>query len=451
MRLTPVAAIGYDTPVFPNERSRCGGDHAAVSTWRLEENRMTTLGEQAAQLRQQAIGLAQDLIRIPSLSGREETAAQLTTLRLQELGYDEVLTDQVGNAVGILRGSDAGPTILFGSHLDCVDPGDRAAWAHDPYGGDVRDGYLHGRGASDAKGALAAQIVAGHLLKSCELLRYGTLVVAGVVLAETGNRFGMQHLCDVTLPQHHLEPDLVVVGDPTSLDLYVGHRGRVELEIVTYGRTCEASAPWLGINAAYKALPVIQALEELGTLLPAHPFLERSTVALTTVSCQPVRSQTVPDRCLVSVDRRFLPTEPLDEVLGQMQSILAKLSTADQDFKATVQVRTVVERAYTGYEKEVARLVPPFITDTEHPSVQSALQALRSLGQSPRIGKWYFDSDGAYPAGARKIPAFGYSPGEEKFGHSPYDRVSLEALERAVAGNAAIYAAVSAAGRNDNV
>lgn len=402
------------------------------------------LSDRAADLQQQALDLARELIRTPSLSGREEAAARLTAQRLRDFGYGDVAVDQVGNALGVLRGADLGPTILFCAHLDCVDPGDRGAWQADPYGGEVAGGYLHGRGASDAKGALAAQLVAGRLLQQGGAVHRGALVVAGVALSEEGNSLGMRHLCDVTLPGLGLDPDLVVVGDPTGLDVYLGHRGRAQLEITTYGRTCEASAPWLGLNAAYKMLPVLHAIKELDTILPTHPFLERSTIALTDVRCLPGRPEVVPDRCVATVDRRFLPTEPVDEVLGQLQSILSKLSATDTDFSAAVRVRTAVERAATGFAQTVPRVTMPFLTEVGQPYVQKALLALQALGERPQTGKWYFASIGAYPAAVKKIPTFGYSPGEEKFGRTPQERVALASLARAVAGNAAIYEAVSA-------
>ncbi|MGE5706702.1 MAG: YgeY family selenium metabolism-linked hydrolase [Bacteroidota bacterium] len=397
--------------------------------------------QQVNAWRNDIVGFAQELIRIPSISGEEGPIAERMAAKMRELGYDEVSIDAAGNVVGIIRGGGDG-AVLFSNHMDIVDPGEPSNWQFEPFGGTEHEGCLHGRGASDTKGAIASQIYAGALLKHLNIPLKGDLVVAGVVQEEAAECIGIQHLLDETLPAYGIKPSLVVLGEATGLNLYLGHRGRIELEVTTIGRTSHASAPWLGSNAAYKMLPVISAVQELSTTLPSHPFLGKSTITVTNIHCRPGRHSIIPDRCTASLDRRYLPSEPLDVVLGQVQTILNRLQTQDPEFKGEVKVRFTRETTYRGYEKDAPKHMAPFLTREDHPLVVRALDALRQAGEEPQFDKWYFNTDGSYTAGVRGIPTVGFGPGEERYSHTPFDRVNIDSMLRATAGSAAIAQAI---------
>jgi putative selenium metabolism hydrolase len=396
--------------------------------------------ERAAAYHDALLAFAQDLIRIPSLSGSEGAVAERVLAEMHKLGYEAAI-DAVGNVVGILRGG-IGPAVLYGSHLDHVSPGDESQWEHGPYSGEIADDCLHGRGASDGKAALACQIYAGVIARDLELLG-GHFLVAGYVHQETGGLVGIQHLFDETLPQWSLKADMVVLGDPTNLDICLGHRGRIELNVTTVGRTAHASAPWLGTNAIYKMVPVVEAFEKLARTLPAHALLEKSTLTVTSVESSPKRPAVVPDRCRMTVDRRHLPSEPVEEAIGQIQAILNKLQTEDPTFKATVTVAVQPVTTYTGQQRDAVQNNPSFLTDQDHPYVQKAATALQECQGYAVFSKWYNGTAGSYTAGVRRIPTVGYAPGEEKYSHSPFDRVRLGNLTTALAGYAALHLGIA--------
>ena len=106
----------------------------------------------------QLITLCQELIRRPSLSGQEEAVAQFLRRTMEELGFDRVEVDAYGSVMGAFRGSRPGPTVLMDGHIDTVDLSDPDAWTHDPFGGELQDGKIYGRGASDMKGSVAAMV-----------------------------------------------------------------------------------------------------------------------------------------------------------------------------------------------------------------------------------------------------------------------------------------------------
>ncbi len=403
------------------------------------------LADHAGHHRADVIRFATELIRTPSLSGDEEAVAALIMGELHRLGFDAVFADEVGNVVGVLKGTGKGPGILFCSHMDTSEPGDPELWDRSPYDVVEADGALCGLGASDSKGAIAAQVYGAAMLRAMGVPLSGDVIVACVVMAEQAEGFGIGHLFDVTLPAQGLKPGFVVMGDPTGLDVFLGQRGRLELEVSSIGRTSHASAPWLGVNAAYKMVPVIEGVHELAATLPSHPFLERSTIALTNLVCTPARYSMIPDRCIASLDRRFLPSETLDTIIMQVQSLISRVSAKDPEFKGEAKVRMVEETAYTGLTKEVPKLLMPFVTSERHPLVAKAVGALEALGHSPNFDKWYFSTEGGYVASVVGLPTIGYAPGEEKVSHTPYDRVRIDHLMTCVAGSAAIAQAIAAA------
>jgi len=392
----------------------------------------------AQEMQEEIVAFAQKLVQTPSLSGEEEQLAKLCVEKMQELGYDQAFIDDIGNIVGIIKGTGAGPNIMYNSHLDHVDPGDESNWEYPPYGGVIADGFIHGRAASDVKIGMAAQVYAGALLKKAGIQLKGDFIYTGVVQEEPAEMFGMKYLCDQTLPAKGIKFDLMVSSEATSLDLYLGHRGRVEIEVATKGRTSHGSAPWLGINAVYLMLPVIEEVQKLAQTLPEHEFLGKATLALTIINCSPGRLSIIPDLCTVSLDRRLIPGETAEEAVVQIQAILDKIKERNPEFKGQVGVRKVVETTYKGYSEECAKYMNPWLLAKDHPFVLQAVEALKGVGQNPGFGKWDFGTDASYVTGVLNIPTIGYSPMEEKYAHTPYDRARMDYLIEATAGNAAI-------------
>jgi len=312
------------------------------------------------ELKGDVIAFAQKLIQTPSLSGSEGDVAQLCLNEMKKLGYDEVFIDDIGNVVGIIKGTGDGPNIMFNSHMDHVDPGDESNWEYPPYGAVIADGYIHGRSASDVKGGLAAQIYAGAILKKLGVKPKGDFIFTGVVQEEPAEMFGMKYLCDKTFVEKGIKFDLMVSSEATAMDIYLGHRGRIELEIITKGRTSHGSAPWRGINAINLIVPVIDEIQKLSESLPEHKFLGKSTIAPTIISCSPGRLSIIPDRCFLCVDRRIVPGETKEEVLGQIQRIFDNLKQTVPNFNAEVRIRKVVETSYKGYSEECEKYMMPW-------------------------------------------------------------------------------------------
>src|SRR5215213_9592639 len=202
------------------------------------------------------VAFAQRLIRTPSLPGDEGDAARLIRSEMQSLGYDETWIDEVGNVVGVIRGTGGGRSVMFNTHLDHVDVGDVSGWQFPPYEGKIADGVLWGRGAVDIKGPTAAQVYGIALLKRAGIAPPGDVYVAGAVQEEVGG-LGSLELARTT------RTDRAVIGEASNNELRRGHRGRIELIVRITGRACHASAPERGINPHFSLADFLARLTDL--------------------------------------------------------------------------------------------------------------------------------------------------------------------------------------------
>jgi len=173
------------------------------------------------------IAFTQKLLQTPSMSCHEEAVCRLSVAEMERLGYDRTDIDGAGNAIGIVKGADPdAPVIALNSHLDHVDPGEPGLWEHDPYSGDIADGKIYGRGASDTKGAFAVQVYALAVLKRMGLKPKGDVYVTGVVMEEVGG-FGTRYFLEHT----DRKPDCVILGEGTENNIKLGHRAGIRVEI----------------------------------------------------------------------------------------------------------------------------------------------------------------------------------------------------------------------------
>jgi len=393
---------------------------------------------------EELILFTQDIIRFPSLTGEERPLAQFVLARLQEIGLDEAFVDRAGNVVGVLHGTRPGPNILLNSHLDVVPAGNRQNWGpYDPFGGQIDpEGNIRGRGAADLKGGLSVQVYALKLLKQLRdrgTPLSGTVIFSSVVHEEAAEMLGMDYLLRETLPERDLPVDVVFLCEPTSLRVVLGHRGKVELVVTTQGRTAHSSTPHLGINALQKMVPVLDhVFNRMGRNLRSHPELGESSITITNLLCRPGALSITPDECEISIDRRYMPGESLDEVIAEFDDLFETYRKADPQFRATVQPRRFIERTYTGCEKEVQKYHPPWITPRDDPFVMATLRALQGVGQEAETGYWKFGTDGSMSAGLLGIPTIGYSGMEERFAHSPEEQVNIGHMITSLEGYAAI-------------
>jgi putative selenium metabolism hydrolase len=222
-----------------------------------------------------------------------------------------------------------------------------------------------------------------------------------------------------------------VLGECTDLAVNRGHRGRAEIEVVTRGRSCHASAPERGENAIYRMTPVVEGIKWMAENLPADPFLGKGSIAVTSIECSTPSLNAVPDRCRIYVDRRLVPADTRDSVAREIDQI-ARFTGGE------VAITRYARTSHRGLAREREKFFPAWAVAEDSRAVSRAKDACRSLfGAPPEVGKWVFSTDGNYSAGIRSIPTIGFGPGEERHAHAADDQVRVDDLWKA----AAFYAA----------
>ncbi len=368
------------------------------------------------QDREHLIAFLQDLIRLPSLSHQEDEVAERLIAEMKRAGFAEVWVDRVGNVIGRI-GAGSGPKLLYNGHMDTVGVGDPTSWQRDPYGAEIEDGVLYGRGACDMKGGLAAMVYGAKALIDSGLELKGDLYVVGIVQEEPCEGLAMQ----VLVEEEGLKPDFVVLGEPTNLQISRGQKGRLEMKVTIRGQSCHASTPDLGENAIYAAARLIFGLELLAPNLANDPFLGQGTLAVTHIENTAGSRNAVPDSCTFYIDRRLTLGETETRALAEVQSIIAR-----EEVNAQVEVTEHRSASRTGYPCRLKEYYPAWALPQEHPLLQAVERAIReTLGYRPRIGQWAFSTDGAYTMGTANIPTIGFGPGEERFAHTIDDQIRL--------------------------
>ncbi|HEX6371054.1 MAG TPA: M20/M25/M40 family metallo-hydrolase [Longimicrobium sp.] len=388
---------------------------------------------------ERAIQFAADLIRIPSLPGEEGDVARRIVDELRALGFDEAHTDRAGNVIGRIIGAGDAPPVMLSSHMDVVDVGDAEGWEHEPWGGAVAGGCLHGRGAMDLKGPLALQVYAA--AGFVEERPAGDLLVVFSVYEEKGG-WGMMHYMD-TAP---VRPGAVILGEATGLDLCTGHRGHAELAVEIHGLAAHASAPERGCNPNHALPYVLLALRELSAAQPRDPILGRATLTPTVVETWPKSGNVIPDRVRVTLDLRVLPGWDEDEALAELRGLLAERVPEMAGIRVEVLPGRATHRAWTGWVDEHSNFTPGFLMDDDHPVVQAAAQALQeAMGGTPVIRQWKFGTDGGHTCGTHGVPTIGFAPGLELLAHTNRERLELESARMAFDAYPALIRAVQAA------
>ena len=365
--------------------------------------------------------LLQRLIKIPTPSSGEAEAVDLVRREMEALKPDEVFVDAMGSVVARFGSGDR--VLLYDSHLDTVGIGDESAWKVDPYGGLITDGVVYGRGASDNKAGVACMMAGLKLLTDLAAEGDFTLYVVGIVQEEVCEGLALR----VLLEEHGIEPEIVVIGECTDLGICRGHRGRTEIEVVTTGASCHASAPARGDNAIYRMTPIIESIKLMEGNLASDPFLGKGSIAVTAIECSTPSRNAVPDGCSIFVDRRMVPTDTRESVAREIDEI-ARFTGG------RVRITTYRKPSYKGFVREVEKFFPAWATDLESEAVRCGRETHRLLhGVEPKVGKWDFSTDGNYSMGVRGIPTIGMGPGEERYAHTSKDQITVADLPKAAA------------------
>jgi succinyl-diaminopimelate desuccinylase len=391
----------------------------------LSSNPKDNLSALTSRYQSGMITFAQRIVQTPSLPGEEGEVAALIQAEMERLGYDDVSIDDWGNVVGLLRGLEAGRSVMFNGHMDTVDPGAPEDWSYSPYGGEIHGGRLWGRGAADMKGPLAAMVYAGGILAQEGIRPPGDLYISAVVQEEVGG-LGAQKLVQT------MRTDFAVIGEATSNQLARGHRGRIEVIVRVKGRSAHASVPHQGVNPHAVLARFIQRLETLP--LMQNETFDQSTVAPTLYLTDQRSNNVLPGEARLHLDWRNVPGETPDDVLAQLQPVLDTCLGEVEGSRGELLLHTHYLRTYTGLTETFPASHPSFGLAAENPLVRKAQSILaRVLSRPVDVIIWLFATDGGHLMVAG-VPTIGFGPAEAHMAHTVEESVPLEMLAEGLLG-----------------
>ncbi len=361
------------------------------------------------------------LIKIKSLSMQEEGVVNELKLIMEEAGFDEVRIDGLGNVIGRIGNGEK--IIAIDGHIDTVDLGNLDAWDFDPLGGEIKDGFVHGRGSVDQEGGPIAAVTAGKILKEIGISDDVTLLVTGTVMEEDCDGLCWKYIVE----EEKIKPDVVVITEPTNLNIYRGHRGRMEIEVSFYGLSAHGSAPERGKNAIYMASRACLEIEKLNENLAYDEFLGKGSVTISEFVSNSPSLCAVSDFAKIHLDRRLTWGEDKELALNQIKEIV-------KDMNAKVELLEYKETSFTGKEYGMEKYFPTWKLEEDHPVIQKGVAAYKDLfGEQPKVDKWTFSTNGVTINGYFGIPIIGFGPGNEVLAHAPNEKVPIDHLVKASA------------------
>ena len=373
------------------------------------------------------IALTRDLVRIPSVvrpgdpTATEAAVAAHVERWLSVEGFDvEVHEVAPGrpNVLASIGASSAGPTLLLEGHTDVVTEGDAREWSHPPFGGDLVDGRIYGRGSADMKSGLAAAMVAAAAIKRSGA-RLGGRLVVGALVDEEGDMLGARHLCTTPLGR---ELSAAIICEPEQNELCLEQRGVVWARVTVRGRMAHGAMPEAGINpitALGALLREAPALERrLRRLCRRSPHLRPPTVT-PTMAQAPVQgvpqSNVIPSTAQATLDIRLTPGPDADAVAKEIDVACQRAMEACPG--ATVEWQPV-----NGYRMATR-------VERSEPLVRAMGRGVRqATGKPPRFGGVPGSTDGTILRMTLGIPIVTCGPGHRLIPHQVDEHVEVAEL-----------------------
>jgi putative selenium metabolism hydrolase len=366
------------------------------------------------------------LINHKSLSLQEKDVQEELMRQMQEAGFDEVRMDGLGNVIG--RIGHGSRSLAFDAHMDVVDIGHEGNWGFDPLGGEVKNGFVHGRGSVDQKGGAAAFVTAGRILKDLAFDRDLSVYFVGSVIEEDCDGLCWKYLVE----EEGLKPDVVVSTEPTNLGIYRGQRGRMEMHVHFYGVSSHGSAPERGVNAIYMASRTALEIEKLNEHLAFDEFLGKGSVTISEIVSGSPSLCAVADYARIHLDRRLTWGETKESAIKEIEALI-------EGMNAKVEMLHYEETAFTGLRYGMEKYYPTWKLEETHPAIQLAARTFENtFDKKPRIDKWTFSTNGVTINGYYGIPVIGFGPGNEVLAHAPNEKVPVSDLVAASAFYAAL-------------
>jgi succinyl-diaminopimelate desuccinylase len=362
------------------------------------------------------VAFARALVRVPSVhrpevGGTEAAAAALVAERMRAFGWAPVVEEAAPgrpNVIAAVEGGLPGPTLLLEGHTDVVTEGDPADWSRDPFGGDVVDGRLYGRGAADMKGGVAAMLYAGAAVAAAGPFP-GRLLLAALA-DEEGLMLGAK---DFVRRGHAAGVAAAIVCEPEGGEVCVAQKGAIRVLVEAHGRMAHGAMPHRGVNPIPPLSELVARCRDLQAALQAeageHPLLGLPYVTPTLLQAgSPDQLNVIPGRARLGLDVRTVPAVDHASLLARLRSLCSEGTRL-----------TVVDDR------------PATETPADHPVVRAVVEAHRAVhGSAPALGGVPGATDGTILWRDARVPIVTYGPGGKWIAHQVDEFVELDDLVR---------------------
>ena len=361
------------------------------------------------------------LVKIKSLSRGEEGVIMELKGQMEAAGFDDVRIDPLGNVIG--RIGEGSKILAVDAHMDTVDVGNPGNWDFDPFSGAIKDGFVYGRGSVDQEGGAASFVTAGRILKELNFHKDLAVYFVGSVMEEDCDGLCWKYIVE----EDKIKPDVVISTEPTNLNIYRGHRGRMEIEVIFRGVSAHGSAPERGKNAIYMASRAALEIEKLNRRLKEDDFLGKGSITVSEFVSGSPSLCAVADYAKIHLDRRLTWGETRESALAEIREIV-------KDMDAEVNVLQYKETAYTGLTYGMEKYYPTWKIPADHVAVTTGIETFTELfAEKPNVDKWTFSTNGVTINGFYGIPTIGFGPGNEVHAHAPNEKIPIDHLVKASA------------------
>jgi len=369
------------------------------------------------------VSLTQSLIRIPShkdAPGQEKEIAHFMNEYLKDHSIDTVLhpvVDGRPNVIARIYGNGTGRSLMFNGHTDTVLPYNMTI---DPYAAEIKDGKIYGRGSVDMKGALACFMMTMIVIRRSGFVPGGDVIFTGVI-GEEGKSEGTEYIV-----KSDIRADAAIVGEPSDYEYAVGHRGLEWFDVIIYGKASHSGRPDKGVNAIDHAMTFIQRVKQ--DLYPVlkekyNEYTGESVMNFGTITGGTEQS-TVADRCVIRLDRRYIPGETKESVMAEYEEIIERIKEEDPTFHA--EIRVTPESLLELYH-------PPLITSVNEPIVSAIRESIKDvIHREPTITRGIGWSDAGLLKTYANIPTVVFGPGDLSLAHTEEEHVAVEDLMNVV-------------------
>lgn len=381
--------------------------------------------------RKAVIELTQQLVQIPSVyrgegveGGNEEKVANYVAEHLKGIGIETHIEEVVPgrpNVIGIIDSGKPGKTLLFEGHTDVVTEGDRKAWKYNPFGAEIVDGRMYGRGTNDTKGNLACMITAVHSILQDEEEFSGKIILC-IPCDEEGLMLGIKHFIKQGWAKG---VDGAIICEPEENNVCIAQRGAIRLQVDFHGKMAHGAISWSGINPNWRLARFITEIEKLEKAetkrLGEDPYLKWPSITPTIIQ-SPVTGDAqinvIPDHCRLTLDIRTVPEQNHDVLLQTIEGIVSDMKAEDSDCRIDL---TVLDNR------------PPTATAKEDAVVKAIYGAVEEItGKEPIYNGVPGATDGTF-LHMEGIPIVTIGAGDREIPHQLNEYVDIEELAETTA------------------